>query len=144
MEAILAGGRPSKIEHIDKEVFERLISRFNPLDSVSFYLGVSRSSLRSWVKQTYGMTFEEVERIGQAKGRAELLDNAFWMARKNPALLIFLLKNFCGLSDDPRPIDTGEDRREFQSAIKTAAKALGSFDLTPIADIPRGDVDAEE
>lgn len=143
----MAGGRPSKIDHIDKEVFERLLSRFNPLDTTSFYLGVSRSSLRTWVRNTYGLTFEDVERMFQARGRADLLDMAWHQAKVNPAVLIFLLKNFCGLSDDPKPVDTGEARREFNAAINAATKALGESDLSRIADIPdlkEGGTDAEK
>lgn len=140
----MAGGRPSKIDNIDREVFERILSRFNPLDTTCYYLGVSKNTLRKWVKITYGIAFEEVEKMFQAKGRADLLDMAWNMAQKNPAVLIFLLKNFCGLSDDPKPVDTGEERREFRAAIKAATKALEGSDLSRIADIPDPEEEAEE
>lgn len=142
------GGRPSKVSSIDPGVFERLLTRFNTLNTVAYYFGVSKSTLRRWVKSNYdGATFEEMELAGQARGRADLLDIAWDSARLNPAVLIFLLKNFCGLSDDPKPIDTGEERREFVSATKAAIKALDEADLSSIADIPEieteGGADAE-
>lgn len=138
------GGRPSKISGIDKGVFERLLTRFNTLTTVAYYFGVSKSSLRRWVKSTYGATFEEMELAGQARGRADLLDIAWDSARLNPAVLIFLLKNFCGLSDDPKPVDTGDERREFNAAIKAAAKALSESDLSRIADIPEPEEGGED
>lgn len=131
--------RPSKIDDIDKEIFERILSRFNTLETTAFFFGVSKSSLRSWVKSTYGVPFEDVEHIFQSKGRAALLDKAWAMASRYPAVMIFLLKNFCGLSDDPRPVDTGAERKEFQSAISTATKALNSLDMSAFADIPPAD-----
>lgn len=130
-------GRPSKTKDIDRGMVERMLERFNPLDAVCYYLGISRTTLRGWVRCEYdGMAFEDLERRCQAKGRATLMEYAFNMAKTNPAVLIFMLKNFCGMSDDPRPVDTGEERREFLSAMKSATKALSGSDLSRIADIP--------
>ena len=55
---------------------------------------------------------------------------------KNPAAAIFLAKNHLGMSDNPQPVDTGEKRREFESAIKIGAKALAGMDLSGVMDVP--------
>ena len=137
------GGRPRK--EINREVFETMLEYQAPMSEVLARFEVSRNTIRSWVRENYeGRTYEEVAESLQSKGLLSLRSALFSQARRNAAVAIFLAKNLLGMSDDPHPVDTGEERKEFASAIKAATKALSCMDIASIADVPPSDDDHGE
>ena len=134
---------------LTREAFEFGLAIHASMSDILGYFHISRSTLQRWVKETYGKqyTFEKKAEELRGFGNLSLLRHLFELSRKNAAVAIFLAKNWLGMSDDPQPVDTGEARREFTAAIKTATKALEAADLSMIADIPEpeaGESDADD
>lgn len=138
--------RPSKTDNIRRDEFEALLKIQCTCQEVCAVFHVSRQTLRKWVKETYDCTYEEIAEEYSAYGRMSLRRSLMNQADRNPAVAIFMAKNYLGMSDDPKPVDTGEARREFTAAIKAATKALEGCDLSRIADIPEpeGGSDGED
>ena len=127
---------PSDTE-LTKSAFEFGLSLHATQAIIMGYFHISKSALQRWTKENYGgQTFEQVAEQCRGYGNMLLLQNLFALSKTNPAAAIFLAKNWLGMSDDPHPVDTGEARREFNAAIKSATKALEASDLSMIADIP--------
>ena len=133
---------------LTKEAFEFGLSIHATMNDITGYFHISKSTLQRWVKQNYnGATFEQKAVELRGFGNVSLLRHLFILSQKNAAVAIFLAKNWLGMSDDPKPVDTGEAKKEFTAAIKAATKALDEADLSSIADIPEiereGGADAE-
>lgn len=137
--------RPGDIK-LTQEAFEFGMAIHASMSDVLGFFRISRSTLQRWVKDTYGpqYTFEKKAEELRGFGNVSLLRHLFELSRKNAAVAIFLAKNWLGMSDDPKPVDSGEDRKEFLAAIRTASKALASSDLAVFADIPEGDADGSD
>lgn len=135
-----------------QEVFEKLCGLLCNEHEIASFLDITPTTLRKWVRDTYGVKnyMEVVDKL-KDRGRIELRQNLFSQSRKNPAVAIFLAKNHLGMSDNPQPVENGEKRKEFESAIKLASKALERIDVSEI-DIPhrrtaeeiRKEVDGDE
>lgn len=136
-------GRPKK--EIDQEIFENLLKIQCTADEICSVVGVTKPTLKSWVREKYNAGYEDVAQKFHASGRVSLRRYGYKHAAKNPAVWIFMAKNYLGMADDPQPVDTGEARAEFTAAIKAATKALSESELSRIADIPvlDGGADAE-
>lgn len=117
-------------------VFEQLCGLLCSEREIAAFLDVSPVTLRAWVKARYEMPYTKAAEMFKDKGRVALRQNLFNLSKKNPAAAIFLAKNHLGMSDNPQPVDTGEKRREFESAIKIGAKALAGMDLSSVVDVP--------
>ena len=117
-------------------VFEQLCGLLCSEREIAAFLDVSPVTLRAWVKARYEMPYTKAAEMFKDKGRVALRQNLFNLSKKNPAAAIFLAKNHLGMSDNPQPVDTGEKRREFESAIKIGAKALAGMDLSNVMDVP--------
>lgn len=129
----------------DRNIFERLLERMCSEPEICGVFGCSPHTLRRWVRETYGQSYTTVAEQHRGKGKAELRRLGFKHAEKNAVVWIFMAKNYLGMSDNPAPVDTGEQRREFESAVKTASKALADMDITSLADIPpKGRAETEE
>lgn len=102
-------------------------------------LGVTRQTLTSWVKAVYGKKLEVVMADFQAEGKASFRRMGIKLAEKNPAVWIFLAKNWLGMSDNPAPQASGEESRELAKAITSATKSIAKMDIDSIAQIPEGD-----
>lgn len=120
----------------DKHIFEQLLARLCSEPEICGVFECSPHTLRRWVKDTYGQNYTAIAAIHKEKGKAELRRLGFKHAEKNPVVWIFMAKNYLGMSDNPASVDTGEKRKEFESAVKTASKALAGMDLSTMADIP--------
>lgn len=117
-------------------VFEQLCGLLCSEREIAAFIDVSPVTLRAWVKARYEMPYTKAAEMFKDKGRVALRQNLFNLSKKNPAAAIFLAKNHLGMSDNPQPVDTGEKRREFESAIKIGAKALAGMDLSSVMDVP--------
>ena len=98
-----AGGRP-KIE-IDFKTLDNLLGIFCTGEECAAVLGVNYDTLNARVKEEKSMSFSEYSEIKRGLGRASLRRRQFQMAEKNPALAIWLGKQYLG-QVDRQEVDT--------------------------------------
>ncbi len=100
-------GRPS-IE-IDKEQFEKLCGYMCTQAEIADFFHVSVDTVSRWCKKTYGKSFADTykKHIGSAK--CTLRRYQMELARINPAMAIFLGKQYLGQSDHPDKTEGGDD-----------------------------------
>lgn len=84
---------------IDKEKFEGLCGLQCTEEEIADFFNCSVDTIERWCKRTYHDTFKEVFAIKRNRGRASLRRMQFKLAEKNPAMAIFLGKNYLGQSD---------------------------------------------
>lgn len=85
-------GRPKT--SIDKEQFEKLCELQCTLLEISAFFRVDNKTLEAWCKSTYSQNFSEVFRQKRQGGLISLRRAQFRLAQKNPAMAIFLGKNY--------------------------------------------------
>lgn len=90
-------GRPQK--SIDFKVFEGLCQLQATLVEIASALGVSEDTVERRCKEHYGVTFAEVFRQKRAGGLISLRRSQFKMAETNPAMAIWLGKQYLGQAD---------------------------------------------
>lgn len=83
------------------------------------------ATLNAWCKRTYKQTFSEVYKIYAQDGKVSLRRMQFNLAKKSPAMAIFLGKNMLGQSDEPT-IENND-----------AAVASANAQITALADLIR-------
>lgn len=108
------------------DLFENMLEIQCTLDEICHVFSCAPNTLKSWIKREYGdkVKFEDVANRHRAKGKESLRRTLFNLAEKNPAVAIFLAKNYLGMSDDPQPASTGEEKKELDAAIRDGFKAL--------------------
>lgn len=126
-------------KEICRETFEGLCKIQCSTEEMCSVLGVTRQTLTSWGKAVYGKKLEVVMADFQAEGKASFRRMGIKLAEKNPAVWIFLAKNWLGMSDNPAPQASGEESRELAKAITSATKSIAKMDIDSIAQIPEGD-----
>lgn len=117
-------GRPEKV--IDKEQFERLCEIQCSEESISKVLGISKRTLYSWCKKTYGTTFAETFSEKREAGLCRLRNVQYEIAvqDRNPTMCMFLGKNWLGQCDKPSP-NNAEPEPEIDDEIEAI---LAEFD----------------
>lgn len=92
-------GRPRK--EFDKRTFENLCAIQSTITEICAVFECDDMTLNNWCRREYGVTFSEVFREKRCKGLISLRRAQFQKAieEKNPAMLIFLGKNWLGQSD---------------------------------------------
>ena len=122
-----------------KETFEGLLKIQCTLKEIASVAGCSRPTLQKWVKENYGgKKFEDVANEFRDQGKASFRRMGFKLAGRNPAVWIFLAKNYLGMSDAPVPQDTGEDKKELETAIKAGLKSIKEMGAENLAEFPGG------
>jgi len=96
-EIINKGGRPKK--EIDKRIFENLCAIQCVKDEICDIFDVDEKTLTRWCKDTYNMGFSDVYKKKSATGKMSLRRYQFDLAKKSPAMAIFLGKNYLGQKD---------------------------------------------
>lgn len=124
---------------IDKSQFEQLLGLMCSMREVAAFFHCSPNGLKAWVRATYDKSYDQVAVEYQSMGRVQLRQNLLKMSAKNPAAAIFLSKNWLGYSDEPKAIDTGEEQKMFLQAIRMGAKAVASYNVGDMAEIPTGE-----
>ena len=122
-------GRP-RIE-IDKVQFEKLCAMQCPLDEIAGWFFCSEDTIENWCKRTYKdekgkpMRFSDVFAIKRQGGKISLRRAQFELAKKSPAMAIFLGKQYLGQRDNIQY----EDRESIErldailATMKQAAQA---------------------
>lgn len=128
-------GRPTIM--LDQIAFEELLEALCTQQEIANYFGVGVSTINAWCRRIYAKTFMAVAASFRAKGITELRKSGVRLAQNNPAVHIFYAKNYLGMSDEPRAIDTGEHSKSFASAMKESAKHLEKLSsLDDLVEIP--------
>lgn len=86
---------------IDKDELERLCIQQIPEKEVAEYFGVDYKTVNTFCKKHFGMTFTIYSQQKRLMGKTKLVNKAMELAEKNGAVMIFLLKNWCGMRDVP-------------------------------------------
>lgn len=87
-------GRPRK--EIAKLEFEQLCKIQCTETEICGIFGICEDTLNAWCKRTYKQTFSEVYKIYAQDGKVSLRRMQFNLAKKSPAMAIFLGKNQLG------------------------------------------------
>jgi hypothetical protein len=90
-------GRP--VKEIDFEQFQKLCEIQCTLVEIAGFFDVSEDTIERRCKERYGQTFAESYKKLSAGGLMSLRRIQFRMAETNPAMAIFLGKNYLGQSD---------------------------------------------
>ena len=116
-------GRPRK--EIAKLEFEQLCKIQCTETEICGIFGICEDTLNAWCKRTYKQTFSEAYKIYAQDGKVSLRRMQFNLAKKSPAMAIFLGKNMLGQSDEPT-IENND-----------AAVASANAQITALADLIR-------
>lgn len=92
-------GRPSKINKIDQEQFEKLCALQCTKEEIAGFFNVSPDSIENYCAKFYGSTFSAVFAEKRCNGKISLRRAQFKLAEKNAAMAIFLGKNYLGQRD---------------------------------------------
>lgn len=103
---------------IKKEQFESLCNLQCTLDEIAGFFKCSSDTIERWCKRTYNQGFAETYKTYSQNGKISLRRYQYRMAEKNPAMAIWLGKQWLGQTEK--------------------VEAATSFeDLTPLADLIR-------
>lgn len=84
---------------ISQEEFEKLCALQCRLDEIASWFRCSIDTIERWCKRTYGKKYAEVFAEKRGAGRIALRRYQWQLAQKNPAMAIFLGKQFLDQSD---------------------------------------------
>jgi len=90
-------GRPEI--NIDWNEFEKLCILQCTLVEIADWFGCSEDTIENKVKEEYGETFSETFNKKRSKGKISLRRIQWKLAEKNPAMAIFLGKNYLKQTD---------------------------------------------
>lgn len=112
----MGAGRPRK--EIDKKTFENLCAIQCTKEDICDVMEISEKTLNAWCKREYGENFSLVFKKKRTGGKISLRRAGFKHALNgNSSVLIFMLKNICGMSDNPQEaIDTEDSGAYFEAA----------------------------
>ena len=99
-------GRPKK--QINQKQFETLCAMQCTQQEICDVVEVTDKVLTAWCKETYGLSFSEVFSQKRNAGKASLRRMQWRLAEKNPAMAIFLGKNYLQQSDKQEVEHSGE------------------------------------
>ena len=100
-------GRP-KIE-INWEVFDTYCALQCTLREIAHVLGCSEDTIERRVREQKGMSFAEYFNRKRVVGLMSLRRYGFEMAKKHPAVWIFMAKNWLNMVDKQEVITSGHD-----------------------------------
>ena len=111
-------GRPSKYDKIDKGLFEKYLQYFSTKKAIADYFEVSEDTIEKFCKREYSTTFtavaEQKREFTRNKLKAKMVEVALG---GNVTMLIFLAKNWLGMSDKPaETVDTENTDEYFDEA----------------------------
>lgn len=114
----MPAGRPRII--IDQEQFEKLCSMQCTLDEIAGWFRCSKDTVENWCKRVYKQNFSEAYKKYSAGGKVSLRRHQFELAKKHPAMAIWLGKQYLGQKDSPEMDDP--------EALKRAKDLLGGVE----------------
>lgn len=100
-------GRP--LLEVNKEKFEFLCLQHKTKEAICRELDVGDvRSLNKWCQREYNSSFSKVLEQKKEEENTLLIADARELAKKNSAVMIFLLKNWCGMKDNPEAQEKDE------------------------------------
>lgn len=124
------GGRPRK--QIDKDMFEKLCAIQCTESEICSFFDTTDKTLTRWCNDTYGMSYSDIYKIKSAGGKTSLRRMQFKLAERNPAMAIFLGKQYLGQKDYPD--DLVKDEEEIKITIPASDIGKAFFDLNRYID----------
>lgn len=109
---------------INKEQFESLCKIHCTRDEICAVLGITDVTLYAWLKQQYGedVSLKEIMAYYAAGGKASLRRIQWKQAETNPAMAMFLGKNYLGQSD--RPAESEQELENATNILISIKKAV--------------------
>lgn len=95
---MVKGDTPAQ-DRINKKQFENLCGLQCTYNEVCDFFDVNDKTLNSWCKKTYGTTFYEIFKLKRGKGQISLRRTQWRLAEKNPAMAIWLGKQYLDQKD---------------------------------------------
>ena len=114
------GGRPKK--EIDQRVFESLCGIQCTQTEVCAVLDCDDKTLTKWCKETYNMSFSDVFAEKRKSGLVSLRRMQWKHAERNPAMAMFLGKNYLGQTDKQDITHAGSMDINITGKVKDWAK----------------------
>ena len=84
---------------IDKSQFEKLCGLQCTEEEIACFFDCSVDTVERWCKRTYKKRFAQVYAEKRSLGKISLRRSQFELAKKSPAMAIFLGKNYLGQRD---------------------------------------------
>lgn len=108
---------------VDEERFELLCGQHKTKKAICRELGIGdERTLDRWCRRRYNSGFSEVMEKKREEENTSLIEDARVLARRNPAVMIFLLKNWCGYKDSPEDKERhdgfSEDMQQWFAKVK--------------------------
>lgn len=109
---------------IDKTQFENLCKIHCTRDEICAVFGITDFTLYAWIKQQYGedVSLKEIMSYYAAGGKASLRRIQWKQAETNPAMAMFLGKNYLGQSD--RPAESEQELENATNILISIKKAV--------------------
>lgn len=101
---------------IDQHQFEQLCFMQCTLGEIAGWFGCSEDTIQRWCKRTYRQTFGEVYAGKSQGGRISLRRAQFELAKKSPAMAIWLGKQYLGQSDATHDSSQGSTVQNTESS----------------------------
>lgn len=119
-------GRPKK--EFNKETFEGLCEIMCTESEICNVLRTTDKTLSAWCKRTYGQSFSEIYKKLADVGRKSLRRYQFDLAKKSPAMAIFLGKQYLGQRDVVEYSQgiTDETREEVNKLLESVKQDAGN------------------
>ena len=119
-------GRPSKINKIDQNQFEKLCALQCTKEEIAGFFNVSPDSIENYCHKFYNDTFSAVFAEKRAAGKISLRRAQFKLAEKNAAMAIFLGKNYLGQRDviEETNTDTIDKLDDILNGVRAHAAAI--------------------
>ena len=126
-------GRPSKINTIDQEQFEKLCALQCTKEEIAGFFNVSPDSIENYCAKFYGSTFSAVFAEKRCAGKISLRRAQFKLAEKNAAMAIFLGKNYLGQRDviEETNTDTIDKLDDILNGVRANAAAIAAAASAP-------------
>ena len=94
-------GEQAALKEMNWDLLDSLIGIFCTLEECAACLDLDQDTINNKIKQKYGITFSDYFRQKASKGRASLRRRQFEMSKTNPALAIWLGKQYLGHRESP-------------------------------------------
>ena len=111
----MAKGRPKKV--IDQTTFEKLCGIQCTESEICAVLGVTEKTLDKWCHATYKAPFSIVFQQKRGVGKASLRRKQWQLADKNPAMAIWLGKQYLDQREPGVKVDVTTDNDQVQQFL---------------------------
>lgn len=112
---------------IDPKQFEQLCIQQISEKEIADYFGVNRSTIQRFCKKNFNASFASFKQQKRMMGKALLINKALRLAERNGAVMIFLLKNWCGMTDSPtqeqKSVGVTEEMKEWFKKVQVDDEA---------------------